>query len=146
MDANRSFDKQLQWALSPSKTAQSTWACQPLPRSSTTPRRNLRKNHVWGLSGRQISPLLGGNTSYLWHCLGYVGFFYLVKPFDEISVAGKTTRSMVILPNSANAIEVFLKSASLAMIWNYLVRTIFTTMRRWLHLISCPLLTGGLCY
>ncbi|KAF9904175.1 hypothetical protein EC991_002969 [Linnemannia zychae] len=51
---------------------------------------------------------------------GYVGFFYLVKPLKGISVAGKTTRSMAILPNTAGAMEVFLKGTSLAMIWNYL--------------------------
>ncbi|KAF9426065.1 hypothetical protein BGZ94_006976, partial [Podila epigama] len=52
---------------------------------------------------------------------GYVGFFYLVKPFKEISVAGETAQSIVILPDTAGAMEVFLKGPSLAMIWNYLL-------------------------
>ncbi|CAO3570789.1 unnamed protein product [Mortierella alpina] len=50
---------------------------------------------------------------------GFVGLFYQVKPMREVSIAGKTSASMVYLPTTSGAMESFLEGTSLAMIWKF---------------------------
>ncbi|KAF9117519.1 hypothetical protein BGW39_002097 [Mortierella sp. 14UC] len=50
---------------------------------------------------------------------GFVGLFYQVKPMREVSIAGKTSASMVYLPTTSGALEAFLEGTSLAMIWKF---------------------------
>ncbi|KAI8606386.1 hypothetical protein EDD21DRAFT_233384 [Dissophora ornata] len=52
---------------------------------------------------------------------GFVGIFYQVMPMDEISIAGKTTSTIVHIPRTEGGLLSFLKGASLAIIWNYMV-------------------------
>ncbi|KAF8938872.1 hypothetical protein BGZ58_011242 [Dissophora ornata] len=51
---------------------------------------------------------------------GFVGIFYQVMPMDEISIAGKTTSTIVHIPRTEGGLLSFLKGASLAIIWNYM--------------------------
>ncbi|KAG0266843.1 hypothetical protein BGZ95_002980 [Linnemannia exigua] len=50
---------------------------------------------------------------------GSVGLFYQVKPMHEVSIAGKTSASMVYLPITSGAMEAFVEGASLAMSWKF---------------------------
>ncbi|CAO3667383.1 unnamed protein product [Umbelopsis ramanniana] len=52
---------------------------------------------------------------------GFVGVFYQVKQMDSISVAGKTTETLVQIPQTAAQLEDFLADTSLAVICNYMV-------------------------
>ncbi|KAG0307107.1 hypothetical protein BGZ98_001046 [Dissophora globulifera] len=52
---------------------------------------------------------------------GFVGVFYQVKPMGDIAIAGKTTSTLVHLPRTAGALEVFLQDQSLAILWNFML-------------------------
>ncbi|KAF9117464.1 hypothetical protein BGW39_002160, partial [Mortierella sp. 14UC] len=51
---------------------------------------------------------------------GFVGAFCQLQPMGDISVAGRTTSTLVHLPRTAGALEEFLESSSLAIIWNFI--------------------------
>ncbi|KAG0226732.1 hypothetical protein BGW42_003456 [Actinomortierella wolfii] len=51
----------------------------------------------------------------------FVGVIYQVRPMEEISIAGKTTSSLVYLPTTAGELEDFLGGTSLAILWNFVV-------------------------
>ncbi|KAF8923543.1 hypothetical protein BGZ58_002826, partial [Dissophora ornata] len=46
--------------------------------------------------------------------------FYQIRPMQEVSIAGKTAASMVYLPTTSGAMEVFLEGTSLAMVWKFM--------------------------
>ena len=56
--------------------------------------------------------------------VGFVGAFYQLQPMGDISIAGRTTSTLVHLPRTAGALEDFLGSSSLAIIWNFMVSLI----------------------
>jgi hypothetical protein len=53
--------------------------------------------------------------------IGFVGVFYQVRQMGAISVAGKTTSTLVQIPQTVVELEDFLDDNSLAIIWNYMV-------------------------
>ncbi|KAG0089866.1 hypothetical protein BGZ93_005949 [Podila epicladia] len=79
-------------------------------------RKNIRLGRcVHKDSGVQDpSVIIGGD-------FGFVGIFYQLARMDEMWIAGKVVQSTVQISTTPGALESFVESNSLALIWNYIV-------------------------
>ncbi|KAF9207746.1 hypothetical protein BGZ49_010647 [Haplosporangium sp. Z 27] len=50
---------------------------------------------------------------------GFAGIFYQVQPMGDIAVAGRTTSTIVQIPQTVGELEDFLQGNSLCIIWNF---------------------------
>ncbi|KAF9577831.1 hypothetical protein BGW38_006712, partial [Lunasporangiospora selenospora] len=81
-----------------------------------------RKNIRLARCIQEVHTSLGVEKPYVFMAdvYGFVGIFYQVQPMDDISIAGKTTPSLVYLPRTTGGLRAFLKGNSLAIIWNFI--------------------------